>query len=405
MRRFFSPYRVLTAMPATRHFLVSAYVTRLGMAMFGVAIVVMVATRRDSYAVAGAVSLVGLGSMAVGGPLLARMVDRYGQRRVAVPGALLSVVGLLVLALETYLGAPTWALLVTNTTSAFSPGVGALVRSRWSHVLDGDPAALHVANSFEQVSEESCFVLGPALGAGLATTLFPEAGLLIAGALFLGGFLALMAHRVSEPPIQPHQATHPLGAFTAPGLVQLAITLALTGAVFGGMDVVVLAYAGAEGVKAWGGALIGFFAAGSMIGGLVYGLVEVAGPVANRVSWWTLAMFAGLVPLLWVPGVAVLGVNGFLAGLFIAPTLITSMSLCQRLVPAAQLNEGMTIVVTGLLVGVGLGSAAAGQLIETRGAHASFMVPVAAAGIAFVLALLGRSRLQRAEARGLALAA
>ena len=29
---------------------------------------------------------------------------------------------------------------------------------------------------------------------------------------------------------------------------------------------------------------------------------EVVGPVAHRVTWWTCAMFAGLLPLLWVPG-------------------------------------------------------------------------------------------------------
>ncbi len=405
MRRFFSPYRVLRAMPRTGHFLLAGYVARMGMAMFGVAIVVMIATRRDSYAVAGAVSFVGLGSLAAGGPLLARMVDRYGQRRIALPAGLIALLGLLALALETYLGAPTWALLATNASSAFAPAVGTLVRSRWAHVLDADPAALHVANSFEQVSEESCFVLGPALGAGLATALFPEAGLLVAVTLFGVGFVALMAHTVSEPPVHEAVTSHPLGAFAAPGLVQLAVTLMLTGMVFGSMDVVVLAYADAEGVKAWGGLLLGLFAAGSLVGGLVYGLVEVTGPVAQRVSWWTFAMFAGLLPLLWVPGVAVLGINGFLAGLFIAPTLITSMSLCQRLVPAAQLNEGMTIVVTGLLVGVGIGSAVAGQMVEDRGAHASFVVPVLAAALAFGTALLGRGRLRRAEAAGLALAA
>ena len=69
MRRFFSPYRVLKAMPQTGHFLLAAYVARMGMAMFGVAIVVMIATRRESYAVAGAVSFVGLASMAAGGPM------------------------------------------------------------------------------------------------------------------------------------------------------------------------------------------------------------------------------------------------------------------------------------------------------------------------------------------------
>lgn len=401
MPAFFAPYRVLLAMPRAKHFLVTAYVARLGMAMFGVAIVVMIATRRDSYALAGLVSLVGLGSMAVGGPLVARLVDRYGQRRIALPAGLIALASLLALAIETYLGAPTWVLLVTNAGNAFAPAMGTLVRSRWAYILDGDPAALHVANSFEQVSEESCFVLGPALGAGLATWLFPEAGLLCAVALFTAGFLGVMAHRVSEPPVHAVAEEHTGSAFAAPGIVQLAITLILTGAVFGAMDVVVLAYAEAEGAKPWGGVLLGLFAAGSLVGGLLYGRVDVSGAVAHRMTWWTFAMFVGLLPLMWVPGLAVLGVNGFVAGLGIAPTLITAMSLCQRLVPPAQLNEGMTIVVTGLLIGVGAGSAIAGHQVEAAGAAGAFAVPVGASLLAFGLALAGRSWLMRAEDRAL----
>ena len=42
MRRFLSPYRVLFAMPRAKRFIATTYVARLGMAMFGVAIVVMI---------------------------------------------------------------------------------------------------------------------------------------------------------------------------------------------------------------------------------------------------------------------------------------------------------------------------------------------------------------------------
>ena len=400
MRRLFAPYRVLRVMPSATHFFVSAYVARLGMSMIGVSIVVMVAARYDSYALAGVVSFVGLMAMAVGGPLLARAIDRFGQRRIALPAGIFAALSLAALGFEAYAGAPAWALVLTNLGQATAPAVGTLVRTRWTELLRDDPAALHVANSFEQVAEESCFVMGPALGAGLAAWLFPEAGVVVALCLCITGLLGLLAHRVSEPPITlSDEDHHVLGAFRTPGLKQLALTLTCTGAVFGGMDVVVLAYAEAEGVKALGGLLIGFFAAGSLIGGLLYGLVSVTGLIAGRMVVWTLAMFALLAPLLFVPNIPVLGVNGFVAGLAIAPTLITAMTLCPRLVPPSQLNEGMTIVVTGLLVGVGVGSAIAGQVIETAGAHRAFIVPIAAAGIAFAIAVLGRTWLTEAERR------
>lgn len=390
-------------MPAAAHFFASAYVARLGASMIGVSVVVMIADRYDSYALAGLVSFVGLMSMALGGPLLARAIDRFGQRRIAVPAGVVSASALAALALEAYAGAPGWVLLLTNLGQVAAPAAGTLVRTRWTHLLSEDPGALHIANSFEQVAEESCFVLGPALGAGLAAWLFPEAGLIVATSLFLTGLLGLLAHRVSEPPIiRGEHRPHILGAFRTPGLIQLALTLACTGAVFGGMDVVVLAYAQDQGVKALGGLLIGVFAAGSLIGGLLYGLAPVTGAISQRMLLWTFAMFALILPLLVVPNIPVLGVNGFFAGLAIAPTLITAMTLCPRLVPASQLNEGMTIVITGLLLGVGVGSAGAGAVIESHGAQSGFAVPIAAAGLAVVIALLGRTWLVRAEARALA---
>lgn len=398
MRRLFSPYRVLRVMPSATHFFASAYVARLGMAMIGVSCVVMIAARYDSYALAGLVSLIGLLSMAVGGPLLARAIDRFGQRRIALPAGIVSMACLGALAIEAYAGAPAWTLLVTNVGQLCAPAVGTLVRTRWTHILRDDPAALHIANSFEQVAEESCFVMGPAVGAGIAAWLFPEAGLIIAIVLSAGGLFGLLAHRVSEPPVtRSEESHHILGAFRTPGLLQLAVTLTLTGAVFGGVDVVVLAYAKEQGLAAFGGVLIGFFAAGSLVGGLLYGLVPVNGLVAPRMLLGTLAMFALLLPLAIVPNAIVLVVNGFIAGLAIAPTLITAMTLCPRLVSTSQLNEGMTIVVTGLLIGVGGGSAVAGHVIESSGADRAFLVPIAAAALAFILAVLGRGRLLRAE--------
>ncbi len=60
--------------------------------MFGVAVIVMISERRGSFGLAGAVSAVGLAVLAVAGPVLGRLVDKYGQRRVAMPFVLLSAV-------------------------------------------------------------------------------------------------------------------------------------------------------------------------------------------------------------------------------------------------------------------------------------------------------------------------
>lgn len=394
-----SPYRSLFSIPGAARFVASAFLARLGGAMFGVSIIVMVASRRGSYGLAGALSAVGLVGIAVGGPLLARLIDRRGQSAVAIPAGIVSVTALGCLGLACYLGAPTWVLFLANLGNAVMPQVGTMARARWAHLLRDRPEMLHTANSFEQVSEEICFMTGPAIGAALAAMLFPEAGFLLALVVYAIGTGSMLLQRSTEPPVHEVHEHHSGAAFRAPGLLLLACGLALTGAVFGAADVVVIAFTEAHGVKTWGGLTLGMFAGGSAIGGLLYGARPAVGPIAPRLLWFHLAMFALLLPVLVIDSVPVLAAMLLVAGVAIAPTLITSTMLAQRLVPTSQINEGMTVVLTGLLLGVSAGSFLAGFAVEGLGANRAFVVPVGAAALAVVIAAFGRPRVVRAETR------
>ncbi|MCH8629319.1 hypothetical protein MM440_16455 [Arsenicicoccus piscis] len=276
-----TPYRALLATPGALRFTAFGYLARLGGAMFGVSIIVMIATRRGSYSLAGIISSIGLVGVASLGPTVGRLIDRHGQRRVAVPLALMSAAALLSLVLATYLGAPVWVLVLANLGNAIMPQAGTLIRARWAHLLRGEAGMLHTANSFEQVLDESCFMMGPALGAALATLFFPEAGMLLALLLYTTGVIGLALQRRTEP--GPAAARAPHGrAWQAPGLLLLAATLALTGTIFGAADVIVVAFAAEHQAAAWGGATLGCFALGSLVGGLVYGTRPAADAIAQR---------------------------------------------------------------------------------------------------------------------------
>ena len=81
----------------------------------------------------------------------------------------------------------------------------------------------------------------------------------------------------------------------------------------------------------------------------------------------------------------------FLAGLTIAPVLVSGMSLVESRVPRAALTEALTWTTTGLTLGVTAGSALAGRRRSTRwGAETAFAVPALAAALAAVLALPAR---------------
>lgn len=81
-----------------------------------------------------------------------------------------------------------------------------------------------------------------------------------------------------------------------------------------------------------------------------------------------------------------------LAGAATAPTMVTGMTLVQRLTPEGQLNEGMTLAVTALLGGIATGSAAGGWLVEHTAPVSGYAAPVCAAGLALAVAAAGVRR-------------
>ena len=84
------------------------------------------------------------------------------------------------------------------------------------------------------------------------------------------------------------------------------------------------------------------------------------------------------------------------AGSAMAPTLITGMTLVQHLVPAAFLTEGMAVVITGLLVGLASGTALSGILVDSWGAHETYVLPVVAALISALIAAAWGRQIGRA---------
>ncbi|MEV4442633.1 MFS transporter, partial [Streptomyces sp. NPDC049577] len=94
-----------------------------------------------------------------------------------------------------------------------------------------------------------------------------------------------------------------------------------------------------------------------------------------------------------------LAVALFVAGLSIAPTMVTTMALVEQYVPRAQLTEGMTWTSTGLAVGVALGSSAAGWVVDAVDARAGYAVPGVAGVLAAAVAFLGYRRPQPAPER------
>lgn len=381
-----NPYLRLLATPGARAFTAGNLLARLPMGMFSVSAVIMIAGAHDSYALAGAVTATGLAATALVAPWTARLVDRYGQARVAVPATAVAVLGSLALALCVHYDAPVWTLFAAYAATATTPNTGGMSRARWAHLHRGDPAALHTANSFEQAADELCFMLGPVLAASLCGALFPEAGTLTGAILLMAGVLIFAAQRATEPPVTP--GTRAASPLRAPGMIALLTVFLATGAVFGAMEVVSIAHAG--------GAILALQAGGSCVAGLLYGSLRPAARPGRRLllclTGMTVLMSLPLVAAATTDSLFVLAGCLLLAGAATAPTMVTGMTLVQRLTPQAQLNEGMTLAVTALLGGIAAGSAGGGWMVEHAGTVTGYAVPMCAAALALAVAAAGTRR-------------
>ena len=394
-------YRPLFEVPGARVFITGGMIARTAGAMFGVATVAMVAARRGSYELAGAVVAVGMVSLAVCAPVIGRLVDRYGQRRVAIPFFLWSGFWAVMTLLASWRGWPSWVLFVTFPLCAAIPSLGTMARARWAHIFAHDPRSLHSAMSFEQVMEEVTFVIGPVVAIWLSTTIFPEAGFLLATIMYTVGVLVFISARSTEPPVVPHHERPTEHAYTVPGLIPLAFIMVMTGAIFGVNEVVTLAVAQEAGQSNAAGPILALYAVGSAFAGLVFGHVSHGRNLLKLLILGTLGMAVLEAPVLVAGNLWVLAGVMLFAGMATAPTLITTMNLIERVVPKAQLNEGMTIVLTGLIIGIAAGSAVSGAVVDRVGPQPGYWVAVIAGGFAFVMALGTRAFLSRRELHNL----
>ncbi|WP_455358833.1 MFS transporter [Streptomyces sp. SYSU K21746] len=390
-----SPYRAIFAAPGAKAFSAAGFIGRMPLSMMGIGIVTMISQLTGRYGLAGALSATVALSAAALGPQISRLVDRHGQRRVLRPATLVSVAavaGLLVCAQQKL---PEWTLFVFSAGVGCVPSVGSMVRARWAEIYRGSPRELHTAYAFESVIDEACFIFGPIAAIGLSTVWFPEAGPLVAGLFLLAGVFLLTAQRSTEPVPQPREHHTKGSALRSPGLQVLVATFVATGTIFGSVDVVTVAFAEEQGHKAAASVVLAVYALGSCLAGVVFGLLHLKGSTERRWLLGVCAMAVSMIPLQLAGSLPFLAVALFVAGLAVAPTMVTTMGLIEQHVPRANLTEGMTWVGTGLAVGIALGSSAAGWVIDAAGARAGYLVSAAAGVLAAAVAFLGYRRLNR----------
>ncbi|POA31879.1 MULTISPECIES: MFS transporter [unclassified Pseudomonas] len=390
-----NPYRVLFQAPGTKGFSVAGLLARLPLPMTGIGIITMLSQLRGSYALAGAVSATFVLTYALMSPQVSRLVDRYGQRRVLPVSTGISALGILLLLACTYWHTPDWTLFVAAALAGFMPSMSAMVRARWTAIYRGKPH-LQTAYSLETVLDEVTFIAGPPISVGLSVAVFPQAGPLAAVALLVIGALALAAQVATAPPVESAEeiSTRTASVFRLSDVRLLTLLMVAMGVIVGTVDIVSVAFAEQMGSPAAASIVLSCYAIASCAAGLLFGALKLKTPLHKLLLMGGLATAATTLPLLMAGNIAGLAGAVLVAGLFFAPTMIVAMSLVERIVPERQLTEGMTWLLAGLNVGVALGAAASGQLVDMEGARYGFNVALAAGAAVLLVAIWGYRRMR-----------
>ncbi|GAA2181088.1 MFS transporter [Brooklawnia cerclae] len=391
-----SNYAEILRLPGAWTFSLAGFILRIPMSLVGISTILLIKAMYGNYTTAGAVSAVSVIGVVVGAPILARLVDAHGQRRVMGPALTISTLALAGLVVTAVSHAPIPVLFIAAAVSGASWGSpGALVRSRWSLVATS-PRQLNTAYALEAAIDEFVFIVGPILATTLGTAIHPASGLVLAIVCLTIGGVAFLGQRATEPPVvaRVHGEKRPT-VLLNPVVVVLALTYIGAGTMFGANDVAVVAFTEEHGAPQLAGLLLAFFALGSFTAALIYGARTWRQPLWKLFAIGVVLLALGASTFLLARSLVMLGIIMWITGLTIAPTMTNVNTIISKVVPRVQLTEGLTWMSTAMNLGASAGSFLGGRAIDAQGAHGGFLVVVVFAWVMAVLMLVGLPRLRR----------
>ncbi|MGY2002854.1 MFS transporter [Blastococcus sp. SYSU DS1024] len=391
-------YLAVWRLPSAKVLLLAGFAGRLPSSMVPLALLLMVQQQTGSYAIAGlAAATLGIAS-AVMAPVLGRLADRKGPRRILLAQSALYPLLLGLLVAVTLGGAPHAAVVAAAGLAGVStPLVSGTVRALWSRT---DPRVRSTAYALDATATELVFVVGPTLVAALAVLAAPTWAVGLAGALAVVGALGVARVARSWVPVSAPAA----GLFTtvlAPGMPRVLLSGSAVMLGFGALEVAIPAFADSTGSPGLSGVLLAVWSLGSVAGGLWFGARVMSASLPRQYRWLLFGVTIGLAPLAWVSSPWALGVLLFLGGTAIAPTLTVQNSLVGSLAPVHATTEAFTWLSTITVGASAIGAALGGALIETSsGVPGALVLACAGAAAAVVVTLVpGRSPLAPTRSR------
>ena len=384
-------YRKIFSIPGGLKFSMAALFGRIPAGMIGLAIILPLSKSMGSYMSAGAVAAATMIGMAFFAPISGRLVDRHGQSKILIIFSLANLIATALLIACAQCNAPFAVLCTIGALCGASRlSTGTMARTRWAFVIPKQDMSqykesLQSAYAFESVIDEVVFISAPILATLLCTSVDPLAGLVCCLVSYVGGALALAMQYKTEPTIEPIRKKQSSALMISRLYIIFAAVLFI-GVSAGAIEIIVVARADELGSRSLAGGLIATLAFSSMLSGFWYDTrrfkIEPSLLWIRCLGLLTLA----LVPFMFATNLVSLALALFVAGLSIAPTAISGQVLTERTIPTDLMNEGMSMIVTAMILGMALGSWLSGVLIDKIGTYLTGMLPLLATLAALIIA-------------------
>jgi MFS family permease len=379
-------YRAALTTPGAGLPVLASALGRLPIAMLTLATLLYVEGTTGSFAVAGLVSAGTLVGVSLGSVAQGRLIDRVGPTRPLVGAALLLLLAGAALVAAVESGQPAGVLVgLAALTGLTQPALPGSSRALWGVLLPPGPRR-DAAYSYEAISLEVFFILGPAIAVFLVLAPWPGTGLAVAvGGLALGSIAFALCRAVRTQGAAPAgPSIGLLGALGRPGMRTVALASLGFGLVIGSVEVGVPAVTAAAGTPALGGVLLSAWSVTSVLAGIAYSTRPWPEPMHLRMPF-LLAVFALCVAAMALVGptgaLPVLVVAMLLAGALITPQVTAHSIAVDGAAPAGTATEAFGWVVTAATLGIALGQSSAGVMVDLAGPSSSFLVGGVAGGI------------------------
>jgi MFS family permease len=340
-------------------------------------------------------------------PIGGWLVDHIGRRTVSIGADLLSamaVVAFPIVALTSGLSS-TSIFIIAVIGAIFDPAGYTARKTLLADVAKASDIELDRLNGIHDGFLGVAWIFGPAVAAGLISTVGAVNSFWVAGGIFVFAAMTIAFLRVGNLGQDARDLAEKMGEISNKSirigfqvlwndklLRTLAISILIIAAVYLPTETVVLStYFEDLGQPASLGIVISALSVGYAVASFGYGWISARLSRKNLVRTTFIGVAVSIIPMSFLPPLPILAVAGFFLGLFWGPFNPLISTLIQQRVPADQQGRVFGVQTAVFYAAPPLGMVATGLSVESFGVRATYLVLAAILSLTAICALLTKS--------------